>query len=102
MTVSTISPILYRVNVTKFAYGNHSKCSALWLGHYICYRSQTSWIWLEAKLVELEMIGAQRTYEVSDTFGQKLVIYASVQISFGNDHVIDSQSQRLTLMISFG
>jgi hypothetical protein len=36
----------------------------LHLYQHICCRSQTSWIWLEAKLVELEMIGAQRTYEV--------------------------------------
>lgn len=28
-------------------------------------RSQTSWIWLETKLVELGMVGAQRSYEVS-------------------------------------
>jgi len=28
-------------------------------------RSQTSWIWLETKLVELGMVGAQRGYEVS-------------------------------------
>jgi len=29
-----------------------------------CYRSQTTWVWLEAKLVELGMIGATRAYEV--------------------------------------
>ena len=29
------------------------------------FRSQTSWMWLEAKLVELGMVGAQRAYQVS-------------------------------------
>ncbi|KAF5387568.1 hypothetical protein D9757_006525 [Collybiopsis confluens] len=28
-------------------------------------RSQTSWVWLETKLVELEMIGANRNYQIS-------------------------------------
>ena len=31
----------------------------------ILLRSQTSWIWLETKLVELGMVGAQSGYEVS-------------------------------------
>ncbi|KAH0583689.1 hypothetical protein H2248_009298 [Termitomyces sp. 'cryptogamus'] len=29
------------------------------------YRSQTSWIWLETKLVELGMIGSNRNYQIS-------------------------------------
>lgn len=30
------------------------------------YRSQTSWIWLETKLVELGMLGSDRNYKVRD------------------------------------
>ena len=28
------------------------------------FRSQTSWIWLETKLVELEMVGSDKNYKV--------------------------------------
>lgn len=28
------------------------------------FRSQTSWVWLEAKLVELEMVGSDKNYKV--------------------------------------
>ncbi|KAJ8456978.1 hypothetical protein ONZ45_g18503 [Pleurotus djamor] len=31
----------------------------------ICIWSQTSWIWLETKLVELQMVGANRNYHIS-------------------------------------
>lgn len=31
---------------------------------YQMLRSQTSWIWLETKLVELEMVGASKNYQV--------------------------------------
>jgi hypothetical protein len=29
------------------------------------FRSQTSWVWLEAKLVELEMVGSDKNYKAS-------------------------------------
>ena len=29
------------------------------------FRSQTSWIWLEAKLVELGMVGSDKNYKAS-------------------------------------
>ncbi|KAF9469228.1 hypothetical protein BDZ94DRAFT_1348175 [Collybia nuda] len=38
---------------------------------YYDRRSQTSWIWLETKLVELEMIGSHRNYQVSTVLDKK-------------------------------
>ena len=32
--------------------------------HCSVSRSQTSWVWLEAKLVELEMVGSDKNYKV--------------------------------------
>ncbi|KAF4615210.1 hypothetical protein D9613_003191 [Agrocybe pediades] len=45
--------------------GLHDFLEAIYPFYDICIWSQTSWIWLETKLVELEMIGAQRNYHIS-------------------------------------
>jgi len=45
--------------------GLHAFLEAIYPYYDICIWSQTSWIWLETKLVELEMIGAGRRYEIS-------------------------------------
>lgn len=45
--------------------GLHEFLEAVYPYYDICIWSQTSWIWLETKLVELEMIGAGRRYEIS-------------------------------------
>ncbi|KAF9527031.1 HAD subfamily IIID h [Crepidotus variabilis] len=45
--------------------GLHEFLEAIYPYYDICIWSQTSWIWLETKLVELGMIGAQRGYEIS-------------------------------------
>lgn len=34
----------------------------------LSFRSQTSWIWLETKLVELGMVGSSRNYQVNHIF----------------------------------
>ena len=48
------------------------------------FRSQTSWIWLETKLVELGMVGSDKNYKASlvieDLLGEFLTY---PQISFG-------------------
>ncbi|KAF8205726.1 HAD subfamily IIID h [Mycena galopus ATCC 62051] len=43
----------------------HEFLEAIYPYYDICIWSQTSWIWLETKLVELEMIGSQRNYQIS-------------------------------------
>jgi len=45
--------------------GLHEFLEAIYPYYDICIWSQTSWIWLETKLVELGMVGAQRGYEIS-------------------------------------
>ncbi|KAF9246355.1 HAD-like domain-containing protein [Melanogaster broomeanus] len=42
----------------------HEFLEAIYPYYDICIWSQTSWIWLEAKLVELGMIGSTRNYQV--------------------------------------
>jgi ubiquitin-like domain-containing CTD phosphatase 1 len=45
--------------------GLHMFLEAVYPYYDICIWSQTSWIWLETKLVELEMIGSDRPYKIS-------------------------------------
>ncbi|TFK42462.1 HAD-like domain-containing protein [Crucibulum laeve] len=43
----------------------HEFLEAIYPYYDICIWSQTSWIWLETKLVELGMIGSNRNYQIS-------------------------------------
>lgn len=43
----------------------HEFLEAVYPYYDICIWSQTSWIWLETKLVELEMVGANKNYHIS-------------------------------------
>lgn len=43
----------------------HEFLEAIYPYYDICIWSQTSWIWLETKLVELGMIGSNRIYQIS-------------------------------------
>ncbi|KAF8911046.1 HAD-like domain-containing protein [Gymnopilus junonius] len=45
--------------------GLHEFLEAIYPFYDICIWSQTSWIWLETKLVELGMVGSQRSYQIS-------------------------------------
>ncbi|KAH8099554.1 HAD-like domain-containing protein [Cristinia sonorae] len=43
----------------------HEFLEAIYPYYDICIWSQTSWIWLETKLVELEMLGGSHNYQIS-------------------------------------
>ncbi|KAF8892432.1 HAD-like domain-containing protein [Infundibulicybe gibba] len=43
----------------------HEFLEAIYPYYDICIWSQTSWVWLETKLVELGMIGSNRNYQIS-------------------------------------
>ncbi|KAL1709633.1 HAD-like domain-containing protein [Schizophyllum commune] len=45
--------------------GLHAFLEAVYPYYDICIWSQTSWIWLETKLVELGMVGGHRNYQIS-------------------------------------
>ena len=45
--------------------GLHAFLEAVYPYYDIAIWSQTSWIWLETKLVELEMVGSNKNYKVS-------------------------------------
>lgn len=45
--------------------GLHEFLEAVYPFYDICIWSQTTWVWLEAKLVELGMVGSTRAYEIS-------------------------------------
>lgn len=45
--------------------GLHEFLEAVYPYYDICIWSQTTWVWLEAKLVELGMVGSTRAYEIS-------------------------------------
>jgi hypothetical protein len=45
--------------------GLHEFLEAIYPYYDICIWSQTSWVWLETKLVELQMVGSDKNYKVS-------------------------------------
>jgi len=45
--------------------GLHEFLETIYPYYDICIWSQTSWVWLEAKLVELGMVGSTRNYQIS-------------------------------------
>ncbi|KAF8880250.1 HAD IIID h [Mucidula mucida] len=45
--------------------GLHQFLEAIYPYYDICIWSQTSWVWLETKLVELEMVGGPHNYQIS-------------------------------------
>ncbi|KAG7448212.1 HAD subfamily IIID h [Guyanagaster necrorhizus] len=45
--------------------GLHEFLEAIYPFYDICIWSQTSWIWLETKMVELGMVGGNRNYQIS-------------------------------------
>ncbi|TFK76360.1 HAD subfamily IIID h [Pluteus cervinus] len=45
--------------------GLHQFLEAVYPYYDICIWSQTSWIWLETKLVELEMVGSDKGYQIA-------------------------------------
>lgn len=49
----------------------HEFLEAIYPLYDICIWSQTSWIWLETKLVELGMIGSDRNYQISFVLDKK-------------------------------
>ncbi|TFK30056.1 ubiquitin family proteint [Coprinopsis marcescibilis] len=49
----------------------HEFLTALYPYYDVCIWSQTSWIWLETKLVELGMVGANRNYQISFVLDKK-------------------------------
>ncbi|KAF8651427.1 hypothetical protein AX16_004729 [Volvariella volvacea WC 439] len=45
--------------------GLHEFLEVIYPYYDICIWSQTSWVWLETKLVELEMVGSSRNYQIA-------------------------------------
>lgn len=67
------------------------------------FRSQTSWVWLETKLVELGMVGSDKNYKAGcateDLEHYHLSLTLS-QISFGTSAAKPSDFGALTFLLS--
>jgi len=51
--------------------GLHEFLERCYVDFDICIWSQTSWVWLETKLVELEMVGSDKDYKICFVLDQK-------------------------------
>ncbi|KAG2146868.1 HAD subfamily IIID h [Suillus bovinus] len=75
--------------------GLHEFLEAIYPYYDICIWSQTSWIWLEAKLVELGMVGSTRNYQV--LFALQIIWNHFPQFSAKNSIHIDDLSRNFAL-----
>jgi len=53
--------------------GLHEFLEAVYPYYDICIWSQTSWVWLETKLVELDLVGSDRNYKISFVLDKTLM-----------------------------
>lgn len=62
--------------------GLHEFLTAVYPYYDICIWSQTSWVWLETKLAELGMVGADRDYKVSVISIQNIALPCVSEIKY--------------------